>query len=155
MWNWKWKSLSCVWLFADPWTIQPMEFSRPEYWRGSLSLLHGIFPTQELNPGPLIAGRFFTSWATREAPKLSMILPCTGETQKWKWKSLSHVQLLVTPWTIAHQSSLHEILQARTLEWVTIPFSKGSSWPRDQTRSPALQTDSLPSESTGETQYSG
>ena len=25
------------------------------------------------------------------------------------------------------------ILQARILEWVAIPFSKGSSWPRDQT----------------------
>ena len=30
----KWKSLSCVWLFATPWTIQSMEFSRPEYWSG-------------------------------------------------------------------------------------------------------------------------
>ena len=31
-------------------------------------------------------------------------------------------------------SSVHGILQARILEWVVIPFSKGSSWPRDQTR---------------------
>ena len=29
----------------------PMEFSRPEYWSGSLFLLQGIFPTQGLNPG--------------------------------------------------------------------------------------------------------
>ena len=29
-----WKSLSCVRLSATPWTIQSMEFSRPEYWRG-------------------------------------------------------------------------------------------------------------------------
>ena len=28
----KWKSLSCVWLFATPWTIQSMQFPRPEYW---------------------------------------------------------------------------------------------------------------------------
>ena len=28
----KWKSLSHVWLFATPWTIQSMEFSRPEHW---------------------------------------------------------------------------------------------------------------------------
>jgi len=28
-----------------------MEFSRPEYWVGSLSLLQGNFPTQGLNPG--------------------------------------------------------------------------------------------------------
>ena len=30
----KWKSLSCVQLFVTPWTIQSMEFSRPEYWSG-------------------------------------------------------------------------------------------------------------------------
>ena len=30
-------------------------------------------------------------------------------------------------------SSVHEILQARTLEWVAIPFSRVSSWPRDCT----------------------
>ena len=28
-------------------------------------------------------------------------------------------------------SSLHRILQALILEWVVIPFSRGSSWPRD------------------------
>ena len=31
-------------------------------------------------------------------------------------------------------SSVHEILQARILEWVAIPFSKGSFTPRDQTQ---------------------
>ena len=30
-------------------------------------------------------------------------------------------------------SSVHGILQARILEWVAIPFSRGSSWPRDHT----------------------
>ena len=30
----KWKSLSCVRLFATPWTLQSMEFSRPEHWSG-------------------------------------------------------------------------------------------------------------------------
>ena len=30
-------------------------------------------------------------------------------------------------------STVHVILQARTLEWVAIPFSRGSSRPRDQT----------------------
>ena len=29
-------------------------------------------------------------------------------------------------------SSVHGILQARTLEWVAIPFSRGSSRPRDR-----------------------
>ena len=30
-------------------------------------------------------------------------------------------------------SSVHGILQARILEWVASPFSRGSSWPRDRT----------------------
>ena len=30
-------------------------------------------------------------------------------------------------------SSVHGILQARILKWVTISFSRGSSWPRDRT----------------------
>ena len=41
------------------------------------------------------------------------------------------------------------ILQARIQEWVAFPFSKGSSQPRDQTRPPALQVDSLPAEPQG------
>ena len=50
--EWKWKSLSCVQLLVTPWTIQSMEFSRPEYWSYTvLSLLQGIFSTQESNPG--------------------------------------------------------------------------------------------------------
>ena len=32
-------------------------------------------------------------------------------------------------------SSAHGILQAVILEWVAIPFSRGSSWPRDGTLS--------------------
>ena len=42
---------------------------------------------------------------------------------------------------------VHGILQARILEWVAFPFTKGSSQPRDQTRSLTLQTGSLSAES--------
>ena len=31
-------------------------------------------------------------------------------------------------------SSVHGILQAKRLEWVTFPFSRGSSPPRDRTQ---------------------
>ena len=45
---------------------------------------------------------------------------------------LSHVQLFVTTWTWAHQAPLSMgILQAQILEWVAMPFSRGSSQPRD------------------------
>ena len=37
----------------------------------------------------------------------------------------SHVQLFASPWTVG--SSVHGILQARTLERVAVPSSRGSS----------------------------
>ena len=48
--------------------------------------------------------------------------------------------------------SVHAIVQARTLEWVAMPSSRESSWPRDQTAcliSPAWQVGSLPLVSLG------
>ena len=53
-------------------------------------------------------------------------------------------------------SSVHEIPQARILEWVAMPFSRGSSRPRIEPVSLALQADSLPSEPPGKpSQYTG
>ena len=43
-------------------------------------------------------------------------------------QSLSRVWLCTTPW------SIHGILQARILEWIAIPFSRGSFQPRNQSR---------------------
>ena len=39
-------------------------------------------------------------------------------------------------WTLCDpmDHTVHGILQARILEWVTFPFSRGSSQPRDQTQ---------------------
>ena len=45
-----------------------------------------------------------------------------------KWKSLGCVWLFVTP-----DYPVHGILQAIILEWVAVPFSRGSSQPRDLT----------------------
>ena len=45
--------------------------------------------------------------------------------------------------------TVHGILQARILEWVAFPFSRGSFQPRIEPRSPALQADSLPAEPQG------
>ena len=87
-WKWKWEMLSHVWLFATLWTVESMEFSRPEY---CLTLcdpvdyrVHGVlqarilewvaFPFSRGSFQPrnwtqvsCIAGGFFISWATREA----------------------------------------------------------------------------------------
>ena len=56
------------------------------------------------------------------------------------------VQLFVTPWTVACQAPLTiGLLQTGVLDWVVIGFSRRSSRPRDQTQSPTLQANSLPS----------
>ena len=36
-------------------------------------------------------------------------------------------------------SSVHGSSQARKLEWVAIPFSRGSSWPRDRTQASCIK----------------
>ena len=45
------KSLSYVQLFATPWTIEPMEFSRPEYWSGQPFPSPGDLPNPGVNQG--------------------------------------------------------------------------------------------------------
>ena len=60
---------------------------------------------------------------------------------------LSHfinVRLFATPWTVACQAPLSMgILQARILEQIVLPSSRGSFRPRYLIWSPPLQTDSL------------
>ena len=43
--------------------------------------------------------------------------------------------LMVSPWCkVQCERDLHGILKAKTLEWVVIPFSKGSSQLKDRTQ---------------------
>ena len=51
--------------------------------------------------------------------------------------------------------TVHGILQARILKWVAFPFSRGSSQPKDQSRSLASQADSLPAEPQGKPKNPG
>ena len=62
----------------------------------------------------------------------------------WKVKVAQSRQTLRHP-------GLYRILQARILEWVAYPFSKGCSQPR----SPAMQLDSLPVEPRGKPKNTG
>ena len=61
-------------------------------------------------------------------------------------KSLQLCPTLCDPIDCSPPGSVHGILQARILEWVVMPSSRGSSQPRNQPMSPAapaLQADSL------------
>ena len=54
--------------------------------------------------------------------------------KKWKYYLLSHVSDSLPSLDGSPQdSSVYGILQARILEWVVIPYFRGSSWPRDWT----------------------
>ena len=52
--------------------------------------------------------------------------------RNWKWK-WSRSVVSDSLWPRGPGSSAHGILQARTLEWVAVSSSRGSSRPRDQT----------------------
>ena len=57
----------------------------------------------------------------------------TCEVKKGKRLSLSGLWFFYDPMGYSPPgSSVHGILQAKILEWVSIPSSRGSSWPRDQ-----------------------
>ena len=62
-----------------------------------------------------------------------------------KWNEMKVAQLCPTLCELMDYTVVG-ILQARTLEWVAFPFSRGSSQLRDWT---ALQADSLPAEPPG------
>ena len=49
--------------------------------------------------------------------------------------------------------TVHEILQARILQWVAFAFPRGLLNPGIKPRSPALQADSLPAEPQGKPLY--
>ena len=86
-------------------------------------------------PVSYIAGRFFTIWTTREA--LNTYYPLSFPLIVVKLLSL--VWLFCEPMDYSPPSSpVHGISQARTLEWVAISFSRGSSQPRIKPQTPTL-----------------
>ena len=103
-----------------PTLCDPMDYGLPG------SSVHGIFPGK--NTGVFAVSSSKGSSRPRDWTHVSCIV-------KVKVESLSSVQLFATPWTVTHQAPLSMgILQARILEWVAMPFSRGSSQPRDQTQ---------------------
>ena len=144
-------------LFATPWTVAHqaplcMGFSRQEYW----SELLFPSPGDLLNPGiepsscccffmsPALAGGFFTSTAPWEGPSeryalhnqinkslafwLNFISWCWCKRKLKKVKSLSHVRLFVTPWTVAYHAPPSMGL-SREEHWNGLPFPSPGDLP--------------------------
>ena len=129
------------------------------------SILHVVDPLMSI---------WLTKRSLSQAPplrkQLIQMLPCCAVEMAtwsnalrwaWRWWWFGHqVQLLRSHDPVDCSltgSSVYGISQARMLEWVSIPFSRGSSQPRDQTcvclqhsrQSTVLQADSLPTEPLG------
>ena len=115
---------------AAPWTVAhqaplSMGFSRQEYWRGLPFPPPGIFPTQGPNPH-----------------LLRLLHRQAGSLPLSHWEAVNpHVLRRsvrsdsATPMDYSTPgSSVHGILQARILQWVAVPSSRGSSPPRDRPR---------------------
>ena len=68
-------------------------------------------------------------------------------------KSLNHVRLFATPWAVAYQAPL-SMGFSRQQSWSGLPFPSPGHLPNPgiKPRSPALQTDALPSEPPGKSQ---
>ena len=83
-------------------------------------------------------------WDTQAHSSLSKLQISTLFMKSWSFVSrwCSVIQLCLTlfgPLDCSPAgSSVHEIFLARVLEWVAIIFSRGSSWPRDWTRTSCI-----------------
>ena len=116
------KSLSRAWLFVAPGTVAWTKLFRPWDFLGKCTgvgccfLLQGIFPTQGSNPG-LSHYRQMLYHLSHQGSKVTLAM----SNSVWPHG-------LYMP-----GSSVQGILQARILEWVAMPSSRGSSQTRDRT----------------------
>ena len=124
---WKWKSLSRVWLFVTPWTIQPMEFCRPEYWSGQPFASPGDLPKVGIEPrSPTLQGDSLPT----ELLCVSMcvcVCMCMYIYTHVVVHSLSRVQLFVNSWTAVCQASLSLTISQSLPKFMFISLAMPSS----------------------------
>jgi len=95
-----------------------MEFSRPEFWSGLPFPSPGNLHNPGIEPGsPTFQADSLLSEPPEKPPNMLVAQSCP---------TLCNPVDFSPP-----DSSVHGIIQGRILEWVAIPFSRGSSRPRD------------------------
>ena len=112
----------------------PWDFPGKSTGMGCYALLQGIFLTQ----GPNLSLLSLLHWLADSLPLRhlrSSIMRLNEFALLCCAQSLQSCPTLCSPTDCSPPgSSAHRILQARTLEWVAVPFPRGSSWPRDWSR---------------------
>ena len=122
MWKVKEKSLSCVRLLAKAYQAPlSMGFSRQEYWSGVPLPSPLPSPTSKFPCPGLGVNEGSQNFGQR---CLTPFFFYSSTNIPWLWAEGNplHLTLLFCPW----------VLQARILEWVAMPSSRGSSQPRGQ-----------------------
>ena len=111
--KWKWKLLTSVWLFATPWTIQPMKFSRLEYWSGQPFPSPGDLPNSGIKP--------------RSLTLQSNCLPAEPQGKPKNAFSVQFSSVAQSCLTLCNPMDYTAcgLLQARILECTALPFSRG------------------------------
>ena len=139
--------------------MSPLSVSSPVWFSSCLVLLskiilyvykftyryYGSYP-----PKTASSNKTCWSYSLLYSQCLGKVLAHSKDSMKWRSEVAQLCPTLCDPIDCSLPGfSIHGIVQARVLEWVAISFSRGSSWHRNQTRSPALQADALPSEPPG------
>ena len=135
---------------VTPWTVAcqaPRPWNSPSKSTGvgCHALLQDIFPTQWSNPHLL--------HPLCQVGSLPLAPPGKSIMVYSEVKSLSRVRLFVTPWMVAYQAP-QSMEFSRQEYWSGLPFPSPGDLPNPgiEPRSPALQTDALPSEPLGKSQ---
>ena len=138
MWIWiygQWLNEEWCSVVSD--SLQPHELHSP--WNspgqntgvGSLPLLQGIFPTEGSKPGLPHCRQILYQLSHKGNP-----INCVESHFPPRFHSgfeRENVAQLFPTLCDSMDYTVHGVLQARILEWVAIPFSRGLSQPRDQT----------------------
>ena len=98
--------------------------------RIAIPFSRGTSPPRDRTLDSGITDRFLTVWATGKFKVKVKVGQCPSVCNPMDY-------------------TVHGILQTRILEWVAFPFSRASSQPGIEPRSPALQADSLTTEPQG------
>ena len=135
--------LSCVWTFATSWTIDHhrllwlWNFPGKNTGVGTISSSRGSSRPRDQTciSCASCSGREATweaSMINIRIPKRILIAHTRSNQGQVKWKSLSCVQVFVTPWSTDPGNSPGQNIVVENTP--AFPFSRGSSQPRDQTQ---------------------
>ena len=127
--------MASLWL---SWLKICLQWGRPRFdsWVGKIPWRRERLPIPVFLPGEFHGVTKSWTWLSSRSSIYLVFIGKVSIRTKWvKWKCLK-VKVTQLCLTLCNPMdyTVHGILQARILEWVAFPFSRGSSQPRDQSQ---------------------